>query len=135
MKFEEMSNLLGVYFPNLKQVIDAASEEDKEYYKIGSYILYGEVFNPYIRQLLLEEENPEEIEHVFDFLEKMAICEDQDVRNLLQVEILEFLWGKETHEKAFKYMHSYTKQIYNKIEVYFNIPTKEKPHKSNSLPN
>ena len=136
MKFKEMSDLLGVYFPNLKQVINAASDEEKEYYEIGSYILYGEVFNPYIRQLLLEDENSDEIEQVFSFLEEMATCEDQEVRNLLQVEILEFLWDEyETYEKAIKYMLPETKNINKKIENYFFIPLKEKPNESNGLPN
>jgi len=123
-----MNDLLGVYFPNLKQSIDARLSEDDEYYQTGKYILYGQVFNPYIKQLLLDDENLGEIEHVFDFLEKMATCEDQEVRNLLKVEILEFLWDEyETYEKALKYMQPETKKSNKEIESYFNIPTAEKP--------
>ena len=58
----------------------------------GQAIYFDRCFCDYIGQLLMDEcQDKIQIEKVFTFLEDMAVSEDQEVRNLLQVTVLEYL--------------------------------------------
>lgn len=52
------------------------------------YLCYALVFVPYIREVV-EENDIEVITHICDFLEEMAISEDDQVSNLMAVGVLE----------------------------------------------
>lgn len=124
MKYEELNNVLPLYFPNLKQLID--SEMDTfECYRPGPHVLYGNILNPNVKKILEHEEDQAALKQIFSFYEELAISEDEEVRNLLQVTLLEALWDERTtYKKACKYMQPMTKLINLLIYDYFNEPTK-----------
>ena len=68
---------------------------------------------------LLQTDSKKELNIVFEFYEKLAVCEDEEVKNLLQVTLLENLMdNKELYKKAEKYMRTNTKSICKLIEQY-----------------
>lgn len=86
------------------------------------YVIYGECFASYIRKMITEN-NTKELTHIFTFLEEMAESEDEDVRDLLQVAILETFWeDKYVFSLVKKYMHPHTKRIFDSIEEYLFRP-------------
>lgn len=57
----------------------------------GQTIYFDRCFCDYIGHLLVDERKDNiKIEKVFSFLEDMAVSEDQEVKNLLQVTVLEY---------------------------------------------
>ena len=58
----------------------------------GQTIYFDRCFCDYIGHLLVDERQDNiKIEKVFSFLEDMAVSEEQEVKNLLQVTVLEYL--------------------------------------------
>lgn len=55
--------------------------------------------------------------------EDMAANGDDEVKSLLEVSLLEYLWDeKKTYEKAMKLMGECTREIWNDIGSYLNEP-------------
>jgi len=86
------------------------------------YCLFEGVLNSsgFMENLLFEETNIELIKRIFIMFEDMAVCEDVKVRTLLQVGLLEYLWGD--HKLltiAHKYMHPNTKRLCEELQPYF----------------
>jgi len=122
LKYEEMNSVLSMYFPVLKQLVDFEMNESENYIP-GPHVLYGIVFNPYVKELIKGGNDLQAIKKVFDFFEELANSNDEEVKNLLQVTILEALWDeKDLYEKACKHMLISTKQINKRIGDYFRIP-------------
>ena len=95
MKFEELNGLLGERFPFLESSI----QEVVEFYEgdsVGEHVLYGDVLNRYVTELLRENKEKDTIKQIFEFYEELAESEDEEVRNLLQVTLLEYLCGLST---------------------------------------
>jgi len=123
MNYEDLTNALSLFFPDLKQHVECEMDTF-DCYIPSPHILYGKVFNPFVKELLLRDSDSKAIQQVFGFLEDLAQSEDEEVINLLHVIILEALWDeKDTYEKACKYMLPMTKQIYGLIGEYMKIPT------------
>lgn len=72
MKYEELNNVLPLYFPNLKQLID--SEMDT--YRPGPHVLYGNILNPYVKMILEHEDDQAALKQIFSFYVELAISED-----------------------------------------------------------
>lgn len=90
----------------------------------GPHVLYENVLNPYVKELLDNEENDEALQRIFKFYEDLAQSNDQEVKNLLQVTLLEVLWDDSIiYGKAYKYMLPATRQINDLIGEYFKLPT------------
>lgn len=103
------------WFPNMPI---ADYEEDMDL----PYVIYGEALTTYIKKLAVTNDANQLI-RVFDFLEEMANCEDEEVQNLLQVGVLEVLWDdRQLYFIAHKYMHQKTADIFKRIGVYFTEP-------------
>lgn len=86
------------------------------------YVIYGEALTAYIKELAVTNDANQLI-HVFDFLEEMANCEDEEVQNLLQVAVLEVLWDEQQlYFIARKYMYQKTADIFKRIGAYFTEP-------------
>ncbi len=80
----------------------------------GQTIYFDRCFCDYIGHLLVDERQDNiKIEKVFSFLEDMAVSEDQEVKNLLQVTVLEYLhsWYLLQRESE-KFMLPETKKIF-----------------------
>ena len=78
----------------------------------GQTAYFDRCFCDYIGHLLVDERQDNiKIEKVFSFLEDMAVSEDQEVKNLLQVTVLEYLhsWYLLQRESE-KFMLSETKK-------------------------
>jgi len=123
-KYDEMNKELETRFPEFKNEI----EEEKKHCgkdELLTYSFYNAVLNFNIKKILKEEnkKNINFINNIFIFLEEMASSDDVEVRNLLQVGILEFLWDEKIIlEKAEKLMFPKTKEINKKIYSYLKRP-------------
>lgn len=93
----------------------------------GQTIYFDRCFCDYIGHLLVDEcQDNIKIEKVFNFLEDMAVSEDQDVRNLLQVTVLEYLrsWYL-LQSKSEKLMLPETKKIFDCVKSYLGEPEQD----------
>ena len=93
----------------------------------GQAIYFDRCFCDYIGQLLMDEcQDKIQIEKVFTFLEDMAVSEDQEVRNLLQVTVLEYLrsWYLLQRESE-KFMQPETRKMFDTVKGYLEEPTKD----------
>ena len=91
----------------------------------GQTIYFDRCFCDYIGRLLVEErrDNVRE-EQIFAFLENMASSEDQEVRNLLQVTVLEYLRSWHLFQsKAEKRMLPETRKLFDCVKGYLQEPS------------
>lgn len=123
MKYHQLNDILLQEFPNLSSHID----EEYSFYgsqKPGPHTLYSSVLNPFVKELLTgRKRNDAEIRRVFAFYEELALCEDTDVQDLLQVTLLEALWeNRHLYDSAYEYMLPQTKKINERIREYLDVP-------------
>jgi hypothetical protein len=86
----------------------------------GLHNIFGNVFNPYLVNLLKSGRNREKLERIFSFLEDMAHSSDPEVINVLYVTILERLGGDDgTPVIAQHFMGPKTKIMSQEIEEYW----------------
>lgn len=93
----------------------------------GQTIYFDRCFCDYIGHLLVDEcQDNIKIEKVFTFLEDMAVSEDQEVRNLLQVTVLEYLrsWYL-LQSRSEKLMLPETKKIFDCVKSYLQEPAQD----------
>lgn len=93
----------------------------------GQTVYFDRCFCDYIGRLLVNEcQDNMEIEKIFTFLEDMAVSEDQEVRNLLQVTVLEYLrsWYLLQRESE-KFMLPETKKIFAHVKSYLQEPAQD----------
>ena len=57
----------------------------------GLHIIFGNIFNPYLINLLRSNENDNKLIIIFNFLEELANSNDPEIKNVLTVTILEQL--------------------------------------------
>ena len=114
-----MSKKLIESFPFLKSSYDKCSSLNGNL----TYVLYEDVLNPYVNGLLKNPEKHEkDLKHVFEFYELMAVSDDEEVRTLLQVALLENIIAYGFYKKAEMYMGPKTKEICQKVLTYLNEP-------------
>ena len=90
---------------------------------IPPHCFYGDTLNYYVTELLRENSDSQQIKKVFQFYEEMANSEDVEVRNLLQVTLLEYLWDEEiVFRNALENMQPKTRIINSAIGAYLNVP-------------
>ena len=93
----------------------------------GQTVYFDRCFCDYIGRLLVNERQDNmEIEKIFTFLEDMAVSEDQEVRNLLQVTVLEYLrsWYL-LQSRSEKLMLPETKKIFAHVKSYLQEPEQD----------
>lgn len=120
MRYE---NLYRKFKENIPESIDFCNKKEKENLideTDGIHIVFGMIFVPFILKVL-EEQKTLSIKKVFDFMERMAICEDVKVREVLDFTILEQLAdeGHDTLNECKKNMGSVTLQHCEEVEKYF----------------
>lgn len=91
----------------------------------GQTVYFDQCFCDYIGRLLVEERQDNvRIEQIFTFLENMASSEDQEVRNLLQVTVLEYLRSWHLFQsKAEKFMLPETRKLFDRVKSYLQEPS------------
>lgn len=84
----------------------------------GLHNILGNIMNPFVTNLLRRSANNDAlIKRIFTFYEDMAISNDEYVRNVLQVTLLEYLGDdKQILETALRYMGTNTKKLSDDIE-------------------
>ena len=93
----------------------------------GQTIYFDRCFCDYIGRLLVSERQDNvKIKKVFVFLEDMATSEDQEVKNLLQVTVLEYLrsWYL-LQNRSEKLMLPETKKIFAHVKSYLQEPAQD----------
>jgi len=93
----------------------------------GQTIYFDRCFCDYIGRLLVSERQDNvKIKKVFVFLEDMATSEDLEVKNLLQVTVLEYLrsWYLLQRESE-KLMQPETRKMFDTVKSYLEEPAKD----------
>lgn len=116
MRYNDLPDMLVRTFPNLKKEVDFFLEHYGDLY----HVLLENVLCPYVNSLL-DNDSQDELKYVFDFYENMALSEDEEVKNLLQVTLIENLIDKGLYKKAEKYMHTNTKAVCKSVENYLRV--------------
>lgn len=114
--------LLYEFFPEYKDTILKIALE------LGDdlpHALFGNFFNPLIKKILKNYTNTNMAlaNRIFAFYEKLAASNDEEVKNLLQVTLLEYLWDDyDVYLVANKCMGVNTKRINEEIKKYLYPP-------------
>ncbi|MDE5741167.1 MAG: hypothetical protein K2H90_01805 [Oscillospiraceae bacterium] len=91
------------------------------------HCLLGDFFNPLLTEMLKKPDysiNPS-VAKILDFYEKLAEYGDNEVKNLLQVTLLEYLWDDYTvYTRTIEMMGEHTRSINKEIENYLHFPSK-----------
>ena len=91
--------------------------------EIPCYCLMETMVGNYMKWIMVENVNVAQIQLLFDTFEEMAVCDDINVRDLLQVGFLEQLYSsKDLLTTAYKYMHPQTEVLCRELKEYFNEP-------------
>lgn len=124
LAYEEMTpGLILKNFPELK----TEAEEEIAFWEpenVPPHCLFGNIFNEYLSGLLLAYQDLKMICRIFDFYEYLADEGDENVINLLQVTLLEYLWDDaRIYYKAVSHMGEKTRKINAKIASYLAVPS------------
>ena len=119
--YSEMVNILLKEFPEISEQYaeDIAWLKDtfQNQESKGQTSYFDHCFCDYIGHLLADKQQDNlKIEKIFAFLENMATSRDSDVRNLLQVTVLEYLrsWSL-FQSKSEKFMLPETKKMFDYV--------------------
>ena len=109
------TNILTTFFARFPLLEQKYLEEGDHIFGLP-YLVFAFVFVPYIREMV-EKNDVEAIIHVCDFLEEMAICEDDQVCNLMAVGVLEDILSERALVKTLKtYIKSKTEEWLLRLE-------------------
>ncbi len=86
----------------------------------GPHVIFGDVLNPYLLNLLSSDRQDAALRQVFQFLEHLANHEDIHIQELVAVTVCERLGDdpKILH-RAYKYMGARTRQFSDEVEVFW----------------
>ena len=129
--YAEIVNELLAEFPEINKnyaeemawIKDTFKDQETD----GQTVYFDRCFCDYIGRLLVDESQDDiKIEKIFAFLEDMAVSEDQEVRNLLQVTVLEYLrsWYL-LQSRSEKLMLPETKKIFAHVKSYLQEPEQD----------
>ncbi len=85
MALEDASEKLISFFPNLREAY--SSEVDSQSETPGPYIVYEDVFNPYVEKLLASKDT-NALQRAFDFIELVVTADDARLHDLVRIAIL-----------------------------------------------
>lgn len=108
-------NYISAYFPELKEQL--ISQKD-DYSEFLPHIIFANIFARSVADLLMQEDRSKDdfIHRAFEMYEDLAANGDTEVKNLVQVSLLEYLWDeKTTYEKTKKLMGEHTREIWSNI--------------------
>ena len=116
MKYESLIQDFLKEFPEIRNIATEKSNSwDSEIPLI--HVFFGYVLNPFINQELISLENPILLDRIFQFLEKMAISDDESVHEVLALTILQWIGQDSTRLKnARKMMRPNTLKLSYDIE-------------------
>lgn len=120
---KEFPEISGRYAGELAWIQDTFQGQETK----GQTICFDRCFCDYIGRLLVSgHQDNVKIKQVFAFLEDMATSEDQEVKDLLQVTILEYLrsWYL-LQSRSEKLMLPETKKIFAHVKSYLQEPEQD----------
>ncbi|RXJ04372.1 hypothetical protein DS745_03025 [Anaerobacillus alkaliphilus] len=118
MNREKLTEYFLKNFPEYEATL---KEHLDDYGELLAHVFYGDTICVKLIELLKDDtDNEEEIKKIFLLLEKMAVEGDIDVKEVLQVSILEVLGDdKDLLEKSYKYMGDKTNIASDEIERFW----------------
>jgi hypothetical protein len=116
MIYETLVNMLIQSIPELEQAYIKEMEWwDGE--QSGAHNIFGDVLNPFLIEKLNLLDDRHLIERIFDFLELMALSQDEKVKEVLACTVLERLGDdKSMLRQAESFMKENTKKISYDVE-------------------
>lgn len=122
MRYPEMGDVLYDRFPELRCDIEKCNEYWK-YERAPMDILFSETLCIRLHGWLQGNKSDAVLRRAFDLLEAMAMCDDTNIQNLLQVTILESLWSDAyVLKRAESLMGEYTKAFNACVGEYLRRP-------------
>ena len=108
------------YAKEIRWISDTFREQGSR----GQTLYFDRCFSDFLGRLLIEEHPDKvQIEKAFDFLENMASSHDVEVRNLLQVTVLEYLRSWHVLQRnSEKLMLPETKKLFDQVKRYLSEP-------------
>lgn len=128
--YSSINDILLAKFPELKERysddLTWINDTFKESESKGETVVFDRCFCDFMGQLLIETPlNKPLLKRIFTFIEDMAKSDDADVRDLLQVTVLEYIRGSHTLQSiSEKMMGTETKSLFLKVKDYTNDPIK-----------
>ena len=119
MKYDELYNTFKKEIPEGCSFFEVKEKENLIDETDGIHIAFGMVIVPYILYIV-QNNKMLEINKVFSFLEKMAICEDIKIKEVLDFTVLEQLAdeGHDTFGQCKQYMKKNTLKHCEEVEKY-----------------
>ena len=115
---EILNNFLIKTFPELKEIYESEIEwQDGD--KTGAHIVYGDVFMPYLREVI-DKYEISKIQEIFIFIEKILAFNDEYAEEVVCFSILEML-NSEQIEICRPYMKKITLRCLREIEKAYNV--------------
>lgn len=93
LSFESLSSKLIEDFPELRDRYDKELEWWRPE-KPGQHIVYGDIFTPYLVELLESGSDIRRIRRAFDLIESLIADDDIRVQEVAVVTVLEYLQGR-----------------------------------------
>jgi hypothetical protein len=88
--------------------------------KPGPHIIFGDVLNPYLIDLLDSGHHEDKLRQVFQFLELLAKHDDVHIQELVAVTVCERLGNRPEHlKRARKFMGPRTRQFSKEVEDFW----------------
>ena len=107
-------------------LIDRFPELEKEYHEevdwqegddTGSHVVYGDIFTPYVKKMIIQQ-NIEEIKKVFVFIEEILAENEKYSDEVIMFSVLENLMlNKEQFQNCKNYLGKYTEQTISEMKL------------------
>lgn len=111
MTSREVNENLLLKFPQLKEKFEEETSW-QEGLDTGSFLIFEDVFMPYVKGIVSTKKE-KEIREVFSYIESLANAEDEYVKNIVSVAILENIASFDNREEYIQHFQEKTKQIYD----------------------
>ena len=120
MKYDELYKNFKEAIPEGVSFFEAQEKENLIDDTDGIHMAFGMVIVPYILHIV-QHNKMLEINKVFSFLEKMAVCDDVRIKEVLDFTVLEQLTdeGHDTLRQCKQYMKENTLKHCEEVEKYF----------------
>ena len=118
MTLANVVTTIRIVIPELDYVFTGKGKDNLITESTGAHVVFGILFVPYIISMLKSQPQPSDLLlRVFAFFEEMALCKNEEVREVLQYSVLEVL-GDDTdaYNEAQKFFLAETKRLSDEIE-------------------
>jgi hypothetical protein len=125
-----MTDISQIHYANVAEALVEAVPELRPRYEAelrwwgneqpGPHVIFGDVLNPYLIELLDSAGHEDKLRQVFQFLERLATHEDVHVQELVAVTVCERLGDCREHlQRAQKFMGVRTRQFAKEVEDFW----------------